>query len=239
MGIKYDRKHSFGSIAHKYWEKLVDGILVTEHGYEPSEGEVLGAFNDLKERHPECECVVLRTGKGSGEFYQQGDKIGGIRIKTVFDSGGSSIEFVLTSNCYVRFALGGWLIPYTKTATRCDLARTMRNFEEFIEKYPQNREKLEQKKLEFEKKIKLDEMAKNTVKACVSQAMASTGRKWDLAEKGSQFLLRIGMGDGNFFEMTMNRRNFAKRISALPEAVERIDTLFKTLPFPVDISMKK
>ena len=178
MGIKYDRKHSFGPVAHKYWEKLVDGILVTEHGYEPS-------------------------------------------------------------NCYVRFALGGWLIPYTKTATRCDLARTMRNFEEFIEKYPQNREKLEQKKLEFEKKIKLDEMAKNTVRACVSQAMASTARKWDLVEKGSQFLLRIGMGDGNFFEMTMNRRNFAKRISALPEAMKRIDTLFKTLPFPVDISMKK
>lgn len=238
--VNKKRDSPFGLIAHRYWEKLVNGILVPgERGCTPSEGEILGAYNGLKERYPECECFVLRAGKGSGEFFQQGDKIGGIRIKMVFDSEGSSIEFVLTSNYYVRFALGGWLIPYTRSATRCDLARTMQNLEDFIEKYPINREKLEQKKLEFEKSAKLEELAKNSLRACVSQTMAQTGRKWELVERGRQFLLRIGMGDGNFFEMAMNRRNFAKRISALPEVMGQVDTLFKTLPFPVDISMKK
>ena len=53
--INRKRDSPFGLIAHRYWERLVDRILVTEHGYEPSEGEVLSAYNDLKERHPECE----------------------------------------------------------------------------------------------------------------------------------------------------------------------------------------
>jgi hypothetical protein len=237
--INRKRDSPFGLIAHRYWERLVDRILVTEHGYEPSEGEVLSAYNDLKERHPECECIVLRTGKSSGEFFQQGDKIGGIRIKMDFDSEGSSVEFILTSDYYVRFTLGGWLIPYIKTATRCDLTRTMQNLEEFIEKYPQNREKLEQKKLEFEKRKKLDEITKNTIRACVSQAMTPMGRNWELTERGRLFLLRIGMGGEKVVEVTMDRRNFAKRISELPKMIEQVETLFKALPFPVEISMKK
>ena len=47
------------------------------------------------------------------------------------------------------------------------------------------------------------------------------------------------MGGEKVVEVTMDRRNFAKRISELPKMIEQVDTLFKALPFPVEISMKK
>ena len=122
MSIKLSKERVFERTVRKYWEKLVNGILVPgERGCTPSEGEVLSVYNELKERHPECECFILRTGEKSGEFYQQGDKIGGIRIIQQLGSVGS-IEFRLSGNFHVRLEIEGFM-PFFRTEACCDLAQ--------------------------------------------------------------------------------------------------------------------
>ena len=149
MSIKLSKERVFERTVRKYWEKLVNGILVPgERGCTPSEGEVLSVYNELKERHPECECFILRTGEKSGEFYQQGDKIGGIRIIQQLGSVGS-IEFRLSGNFHVRLEIEGFM-PFFRTEACCDLAQTISNFENFTDKFPSYLEEIEKKKLEFE-----------------------------------------------------------------------------------------
>ena len=147
MSIRMSKERAFQQVARKYWEKFFNGFLVPgERGYVPSEGEMLGVYNELKERHPECECFILRTGKRSGEFYQQGDKIAGIRIVRQLDSIGS-IEFRMSIDFYMRLEIEG-LSPFFRTEVNCDLAQTISNFEEFIDRFPSYMEGFEKKKIE-------------------------------------------------------------------------------------------
>lgn len=239
MSIKTSKKQTFEQIAQNFWEKLVRGILVPgERGYAPSMGEILCAYNEMRSRQPECEYIVLRTEKGSDEYFQPGDKFGGIRIIRKFDDASSSIEFILTnSTYYVRFETQG--IDYlSHTVNYCDLSPTVRNFEDFIEKFPKYMESLEKKRLDYEKKNKIKEMTDSSIRASVSQVMSASGRRWSLDKFGKGFMLRI-MANDTQIELTLNSRNFAKRISALTEVMEQVDAFSRALPFPVDVSIKK
>jgi hypothetical protein len=40
-------------------------------------------------------------------------------------------------------------------------------------------------------------------------------------------------------EISLNDKNFTKRIPAIPEVIKSVESLLETLPFPVDISMTK
>ena len=234
---KKSKERSFDQFARKYWEKLVNGILVPgERGCVPSEGEVLSVYNELKERHPECECIIVRTGKGSGEFFQQGDKIAGIRIVRQLGSVGS-IEFCLSGNFHVRLEIEGFM-PFFRTEANCDLTQTISNFENFIDNFPRYMEGLERKKLEFEKKKKLEEMAKGSIRTTVSQILPPLGYRWDLVERGRDYLLKVG-GRGTWMEFTLNRRNFAKRLAELPDVLGQIEALSKNMTFPMNIEIIK
>ena len=234
---KKSKERSFDQFARKYWEKLVNGILVPgERGCVPSEGEVLSVYNELKELHPECECIIVRTGKGSGEFFQQGDKIAGIRIVRQLGSVGS-IEFCLSGNFHVRLEIEGFM-PFFRTETNCSLTQTISNFENFIDNFPRYMEGLERKKLEFEKNNKLEEMAKSGIQATVSQLLTPMGYRWDLVERERDFLLKIG-GRGTRIEFTLNRRNFAKRLAELPDVLGQIEALSKNMTFPMNIEIIK
>ena len=234
---KKSKERSFDQFARKYWEKLVNGILVPgERGCVPSEGVVLSVYNELKERHPECECIIVRTGKGSGEFFQQGDKIAGIRIVRQLDSVGT-IEFRLSTDFHVRLEIEGFM-PFFRTEACCDLSQTISNFENFIDNFPRYMEGLERKKLEFEKNNKLEEMAKSGIQATVSQLLTPMGYRWDLVERERDFLLKIG-GRGTRIEFTLNRRNFAKRLAELPDVLGQIEALSKNMTFPMNIEIIK
>jgi hypothetical protein len=202
----------------------------------PSEGEVLCAYNELKERHLECDCIVLRTGTHSGEFYQQGDKIAGVRIVRQLDSVGT-IEFRLSTDFHVRLDIEG-LSPLSQTEANCDLTQTISNFENFIDNFPRYMEGLERKKLEFEKNNKLEEMAKGSIRTTVSQILPPLGYRWDLVERSRDYLLKVG-GRGTWMEFTLNRRNFSKRLAELPDVLGQIEALSKNMTFPMNIEIIK
>ena len=112
----------------------------------------------------------------------------------------------------------------------------MRNIEDFVNNFPAHLAAFEKKKIEFEKKAKLKEMAKLSLKTCVSQMMEELGYGWNLSDKGKFFLLRVTLGEKRMVEVSLNEKNLAKRISVLPGMLKKIEGLLETMPFPVNIS---
>ena len=234
------KEESLKKLVQKFWEKRVLNILATgTRGNSPSEGELLSAYNDMKCRHPECNCIILRAKKSSSEYFLPGDKIGGIRIVENFGTANSSIEIALTSSTYyLQFNFDG-MSSILQKVDFCDLPQTIKNFEKFIEKFPFYLDELETKRLQLGKKAKLEEMTKNSIKAGVSQVLSIKGYRWNLVDKDRQQLLQIAIGNGNSVEIMLNSKNFVKRISALSEELRQIEEFLKTLPFSANILMTK
>ena len=246
MFRKTKKNASWSQIAHGYWEKIVGEILVPgERGCYPSEGEILSAYNEMTTRHPECRCNILKAGASgkpktaSGNQFQQGDRISGIWIVRLLGSTDVVLEFFMSSaQLYVHFKHKGMPSIIVRSAT-CDLQQTMKNFEAFIDNYLIHLVGLEQEKIEFEKRLKIEKMAKLSIRTGVSQVMSPLGYEWDLQDKREYFALRIGLGKKKLVEMTLNAKNFTKRVPVIPETLEKIEKLLKDLTFPVEISMNK
>ena len=246
MFRKTGKKASWIQTALNYWEKIVGEILVpAEPGRFPSEGEILSAYNELTTRHPECKCKILKTEipgqskTSSGDLFQRGDRITGIWIIQLLESRDVVLEFFMSSAqlyvCFKRKGLSSILVP----SSTCDLQQTIENFEAFIDNYPAYLAGLEHEKIEFEKRLKIEKMAKLSIKTGVSQIMSPLGYEWDLVDKGDYFTLRIGLGKKKLVEMTLNDKNFTKRIPSIPQMLQNVENLLKNLTFPVDISMSK
>jgi hypothetical protein len=246
MFRKTSKRASWWQVDHDYWEKIVGKILVPgERGCYPSEGEILSAYNEMTARQPECKCKILKAGPfskpktTSGDLFQQGDRITGIWIIRLLESTDIVLEFFMSSSeLYVCFKRKGFPSIHVRSAT-CDLQQTMKNFEAFIDNYPAHLAGLEQEKIEFEKRLKIEKMAKLSIKTGVSQVMAPLGYEWDLVDKGEYFTLRIGLRKKKLVEMTLNDKNFTKRIPIIPQMLQNVENFLKNLTFPVDISMNK
>jgi hypothetical protein len=246
MFRKTSKRASWGQVDHDYWKKIVGEIMVqAEPGRFPSEGEILSAYNEMTTRHPECKCKILKMeipGKSktsSGDLFQQGDRITGIWIIRLLESIEVVLEFFMSSSgLYVCFKRKGLPSVLVKSST-CDLQQTMKNFEAFIDNYPAHLAGLEQEKIEFEKRLKIEKMAKLSIKTGVSQVMSSLGYEWNLVDKGDYFTLRIGLGKKKLVEMTLNDKNFTKRIPNIPHVLENVENFLKNLTFPVEISISK
>ena len=66
MSNKLSKDRAFERTISKYWEKLVNGILVPgERGCAPSMGEILCAYNDMKSRQPECKYVTQKKARAN------------------------------------------------------------------------------------------------------------------------------------------------------------------------------
>ena len=174
----------------------------------------------------------------SGELFQRGDRITGIWIIRLLESTDVVLEFFMSASLYVCLKRKGLPSVLVQSST-CDLQQTMKNFEAFIDNYPAHLAGLEQEKIEFEKRLKIEKMAKLSIKTGVSQIMSPLGYEWDLVDKGDYFTLRVGLGKKKMVEMTLNAKNFTKRVPAIPENLKNIETLLKKLTFPVEISMNK
>ena len=246
MFRKMSKRTSWGEVARNYWEKLVCGIPIPgERGSWPSEGEILSAYNEMKVRHPECRCNILKAGApskqktSSGDLFQRGDRITGIMIAMPLGTSNSSIGLMLSSSLfYVHFSTDG-IAPFSHAVDICDLAKTIENFEAFITNFPTHLADLEQEKIEFEKRLKIEKMAKLSIKTGVSQVMSPLSYEWDLVDKGEYFTLRIGLGKKKLVEMTLNDKNFTKRIPTISQMLQNVENFLKNLTFPVDISMNK
>jgi hypothetical protein len=82
-------------------------------------------------------------------------------------------------------------------------------------------------------------MASSSLKACVSQMLSPIGYEWNLTDKGKYFSLQIKISEKRIIEISLNEKNFTKRIPVIPEILKNIENLLNTLPFPIDISMTK
>ncbi len=246
MRSKHFKERAFEQVEYNYWKKLVGEILVSgEPGSYPSEGEILSAYNEMSARHPECKCKILKAKnlgqpKPSSEcLFQRGDKISGIWIIRQMGSTDDVLEFFMSSaQLYVSLKHKGLPSIFVRSAT-CNLQQTMKNFEDFIDNYLLHLVGLEQEKIEFEKMLKIEKMAKLSIRTGVSQVLSSLSYEWNLVDKGECFALRIGLGKKKLVEMSLNDKNFTKRIPAIPEMLKNIEGLLKIMPFPVDISMTK
>jgi hypothetical protein len=131
------------------------------------------------------------------------------------------------------------IAPFSNRVENCDLSQTMKNVEDFVNNFPTHLAALEDKRIEFEKKLKLKEMARLSLKTCVAQMMSQMGYQWDLSDRGKYFSLLIELGEKGMVEITLNEKNFTKRIPAIPELLKNIESMLGTMPLPVDISMTK
>lgn len=69
--------------------------------------------------------------------------------------------------------------------------------------------------------------------------MAPLGYEWDLVDKGEYFTLRIGLRKKKLVEMTLNGKNFTKRIPSIPQMLQNVENLLNNLTFPIEISINK
>ncbi len=185
----------------------------------------------------------IEGGKNPRGFVPAGDRIDSIKITALLDAVGSFIELTLRfTNFCVDFRVDlskSGIGTFSDICYTCDLMQTMKNMESFIDNFPEYLAAYQKEEIEFEKMFKIEQMAKASIKAGVAQVLTSLGYEWDLVDKGEYFALRIGIGKKKLVEMTLNDKNFTKRLSLLPETLKNIENLLKNLTFPVEISMNK
>jgi len=233
----YRSSLSTNSLVSNYWGRLVNRILVRGQSINSlSEGEILCAFNELKNRRPEHRYSVKAVGEKQGAMFQQGDKIQEIRIAKSLDAM-VSVELLVNFQATVRLSVKDYSsISYSLPTI--DLQNTLENLERFVDEFPKNFERFEKALVENEKNAKIVAMAKVSIKAAIEQLFASTHYEWELVESGKFYSLRVGMGE-NVVSMTLNDKNFARRIPVLLDALRQVESLVDSLSFPMDIAMGK
>lgn len=233
----YRNSLSTNSLVSNYWGRLVNRILVRAQCVNSlSEGEILCAFNELKSRRPEHRYSVKAVGEKQGAMFQQGDKIQEIRIAKSLDAM-VSVELLVNFQATVRLSIKD-CSSISYSSPTIDLQESLKRLECFIDDFPKNFERFENALVENEKKAKIEAMAKVSIKAAIEQLLASTHYEWELIETGKFYSLRVGMGE-NVVSMTLNDKNFARRIPVLLDALRQVESLVESLPFPMDIAMGK
>ena len=229
-------------ITTSYWDKLVNKILVRgKRGTFPCEGEILGAFNELKYRRPEHKYSVSTVIDRQGTQFRRGDKIKELKLRKTLDPI-HSIELIINLQATLRLSTSDSAQQdhsFIYSSPTINLQETLKNLDAFVENFPKFLEDFNILEINNAKKAKLNNIAKLSIRTAVTQVMSGTPYEWDLVDKGEFHSLRIGMGKKNMVQMTLNSRNFAKRISSLADALHTLETLFDTLPFPMDITMSK
>ena len=223
-----------------YWDKITGKILVPGgRGDFPCEGVFLSAFNELKYRNPERKYSITTIGDRQGNLFQQGCKINEIKLKKNFGST-HSIELVVNFQATLRLSINDSAQherSFSYSSLTINLQETLKNLDAFVENFPKFLEDFNILEINNAKKTKLDNMAKLSIKTVVEQVMSGTPYKWKLTDKGEYFSLQVGMGHNKTVTLTLNSRNFAKRVSSLADALHAVETLFEELSFPMDITM--
>lgn len=224
--------------ASRYWNKMTKNILVQgERGCFPCEGEILGAFNELKFAKPEHCYKVSAIGDEQTNLIRQGNKIKELKIRKNLGPG-NFIELVIDFQATLRLTIQG-ILPFSWSCPYINLQETLKNMDAFVDNFPKTLDNYDREKMERVKKSKLKEISNTSIKVAVSQVLSATPYEWNLVDKGDFFSLCIEMGQKKMITMTLNRKNFAKRISSLVTTLNQVENLFKSLPFPMDISMTK
>lgn len=226
---------------HNFWQPLVNKIYACNtDGIFPDKDGVFAAFVCFQMAQPDVGFEISYKQESRG--YRERDETLAICISKSFE-GRSSIS--LTVNCETEFLsihfeyadIEAFNVPFRRS--QCDLSATLDNLANFIEEFPSYCEQSSRIITEIEKERKLEEIARDTIRATVSHIMESTKYSWNLYEFENTFSLEVSINDEYSVEMDFNTQNYLERIPALHGILKQTENFLKEIPFPITIQLQE
>ena len=225
----------------KFWQQLVKRIYACNtDGFFPDKDDVYAAFIRLQKARPNVGFEISYKQESRG--YRECDKTQAICISKTFEGWGS---ISLIVNCEAEFLsihfeyadMESFKVPFRRS--QCDLGATLDNLANFIEEFPSYCEQSSRIITEIEKEQKLEEIARDTIRATVSHIMESTKYSWNLYEFEKTFSLEVSIIDEYTVEMDFNTQNYLERIPALQGILKQTENFLKEIPFPITIQLQE
>ena len=226
---------------HNFWQPLVKKIYVCNtDGIFPDKDDVYTAFVHLQKAWPNVGFEISYKSESKG--YRECDKTQAICISKSFEGRGS---ISLIVNCEAEFLsihfqhtdIEAFNVPFRRS--QCNLGATLDNLANFIEEFPSYCKQSSRIITEIEKEQKLEEIARNTIRATVSHIMESSKYSWNLTEDESTFSLEVSINDEYSVEMDFNTQNYLERIPALQGILKQTENFVKEIPFPITIQLQE
>ena len=226
---------------HNFWRPLVKKIYVCNaDGIFPDKDGVYTAFVRLQKAWPNIGFEISYKQESRG--YRECDKTQAICISKSFEGRGS---ISLIVNCEAEFLsihfeyadIVAFNVPFRRS--QCDLGATLDNLANFIEEFPSYCEQSSRIITEIEKEQKLEEIARDTIRATVSHIMESSKYHWNLTEDENIFSLEVSINNEYSVEMDFNTQNYLERIPALQCILKQTENFVKEIPFPITIQLQE
>ena len=226
---------------HNFWQQLVKKIYACNaDGIFPDKDGVCAAFANLQKALPKVGFDISYKQESRG--YRERDKTQTICISKSFEGRGS---ISLIVNCEAEFLsihfeyadVEAFNVPFRRS--QCDLGATLDNLANFIEEFPSYCEQSSRIITEIEKEQKLEEIARDTIRATVSHIMESSKYHWNLTEDENIFSLEVSINNEYSVEMDFNTQNYLNRIPALQGILKQTENFVKEIPFPITIQLQE
>ena len=226
---------------HNFWQPLVKKIYACNtDGIFPDKDGVYAAFVRLQKTRPDVGFEFSYKQESRG--YRERDKTQAVCISKSFEGRGA-ISFIV--NCEAEFLsvhfeyadIEAFNVPFRRS--QCDLGGTLDNLANFIEEFPSYCEQSSRIITEIEKEQKLEEIARDTIRATVSHIMESSKYHWNLTEDENIFSLEVSINNEYSVEMDFNTQNYLERIPALQCILKQTETFLKENPFPITIRLQE
>ena len=226
---------------HNFWQPLVKNIYASNtDGIFPNKDGVYAAFVRLQKAWPNIGFEISYKQESRG--YRERDKTQAICISKSFEGRGS---ISLIVNCEAEFLsihfeyadIEAFNVPFRRC--QCDLGATLDNLANFIKEFPSYCEQSSRIITEIEKEQKLEEIARDTIRATVSHIMESSKYSWNLTEDENTSSLEVSINDEYTIEMDFNTQNYLERIPALQGILKQTENFLKEIPFPITIQLQE
>lgn len=226
---------------HNFWQLLVKKIYACNtDGVFPNKDGAYAAFVCLQKTRPNIGFEISYKQESWG--YRECDKTQAICISKSFEGRGS---ISLIVNCEAEFLsihfeyadIVAFNVPFRRC--QCDLGATLDNLANFIEEFPSYCEQSSRIITEIEKEQKLEEIARDTIRATVSHIMESSKYSWNLTKDENTFSLEVSINDEYSVEMDFNTQNYLERIPALQGILKQTENFLKEIPFPITIQLQE
>ena len=224
-----------------FWQPLVKKIYACNtNGIFPDKDGVYAAFVCLQMAQPNVGFEISYKQESRG--YRECDKTQAICISKSFEGRGS---ISLIVNCEAEFLsvhfeyadIEAFNVPFRRS--QCDLDATLDNLANFIEEFPSYCEQSSRIITEIEKEQKLEEIARDTIRATVSHIMESSKHSWNLTKDENTFSLEVSINDEYTVEMDFDTQNYLERIPALQGILKQTENFLKEIPFPITIQLQE
>ena len=204
----HSEKSTQSEAGHNFWQPIVKKIYVCNtDGFFPDKDGVYVAFIRLQKARPNIGFEISYKRESWG--YRECDKTQAICISKSFEGRGS---ISLIVNCEAEFLsihfeyadMESFNVPFRHS--QCDLDATLDNLANFIEEFPSYCEQSSGIITEIEKEQKLEEIARDTIRATVSHIMESSKYHWNLTEDENIFSLEVSINNEYSVEMDFNTK---------------------------------